>query len=127
MCTTAIFILAFYLGFQHWNLMAPMQRASQEVKDAQMFREKMGSVSEWMGRVKLPRELKSKIRAYYAEVESSPVHAIIYNASHSWQSSTVDSAPMHAHISSCAVQTLPMQPSLLSVCDWVVIALLAFV
>lgn len=45
-----------------------MQRASQEVKDAQMFREKMTSVSEWMGRVKLPRELKTKIRAYYAEV-----------------------------------------------------------
>ncbi len=45
-----------------------MQRASQEVKDAQMFREKVASVSEWMGRVKLPRELKTKIRAYYAEV-----------------------------------------------------------
>lgn len=48
-----------------------LQRASQEVKDAQMFREKMGSVSEWMGRVKLPRELKAKIRAYYAEVRHS--------------------------------------------------------
>ncbi len=47
-----------------------MQRASQEVKDAQMFREKMTSVSEWMGRVKLPRELKTKIRAYYAEVDA---------------------------------------------------------
>ncbi len=45
-----------------------MQRASQEVKDAQMFREKMSSVADWMGRVKLPRELKAKIRAYYAEV-----------------------------------------------------------
>lgn len=33
-----------------------------------MFREKMGHVTEWMGRVKLPRELKAKIRAYYAEV-----------------------------------------------------------
>ena len=45
-----------------------LQRASQEVKEAQMFREKMGTVSEWMGRVKLPRDLKAKIRAYYAEV-----------------------------------------------------------
>ena len=45
-----------------------MQRASQEVKDAQMFREKMGSVQDWMSRVKLPRDLKQKIRAYYAEV-----------------------------------------------------------
>ena len=45
-----------------------LQRASQEVKEAQMFREKMGTVSEWMGRVKLPRDLKGKIRAYYAEV-----------------------------------------------------------
>lgn len=46
------------------------QRASQEVKDAQMFREKMGSVQDWMSRVKLPRDLKQKIRAYYAEVQA---------------------------------------------------------
>lgn len=51
-----------------------MQRASQEVKDAQMFRENMTSVSEWMGRVKLPRELKTKIRAYYAEVDLQNHH-----------------------------------------------------
>ena len=74
------------------NPIAPVQRASQEVKDAQMFREKMASVSEWMGRVKLPRELKAKIRAYYAEVgtlpiacyfgqpiEPSPLHATLGN------------------------------------------------
>ncbi len=60
------------VGICCWTLLlnsgGVMQRASQEVKDAQMFREKMASVSEWMGRVKLPRELKTKIRAYYAEV-----------------------------------------------------------
>lgn len=50
--------------------MCDVQRASQEVKDAQMFREKMGSVQDWMSRVKLPRDLKQKIRAYYAEVGS---------------------------------------------------------
>ena len=45
-----------------------LQRASQEVKEAQMFREKMGHVSEWMARAQLPRNVKEKIRAYYAEV-----------------------------------------------------------
>ena len=45
-----------------------LQRASQEVKEAQMFREKMGHVSEWMARVQLPRSVKEKIRAYYTEV-----------------------------------------------------------
>ena len=78
MCTTAISILAFSLRV-HSSTWAPVQRASQEVKDAQMFREKMGSVSEWMGRVKLPRELKAKIRAYYAEVQPSPLHVILGN------------------------------------------------
>ena len=45
-----------------------LQRASQEVKEAQMFREKMGHVSEWMARAQLPRNVKEKIRAYYTEV-----------------------------------------------------------
>ena len=37
-----------------------------------MFREKMGSVQDWMSRVKLPRDLKQKIRGYYAEVGLLP-------------------------------------------------------
>ena len=41
-----------------------------------MFREKMGTVSEWMGRVKLPRDLKAKIRAYYAEVQCNGAHCM---------------------------------------------------
>lgn len=45
-----------------------LQRASQEVKEAQMFREKMGHVTEWMGRSQLPRNVKEKIRCYYSEV-----------------------------------------------------------
>ncbi|KAL0047426.1 hypothetical protein WJX82_003095 [Trebouxia sp. C0006] len=57
-----------FFGILLGSITSLLQRASQEVKDAQMFREKMASVSEWMGRVKLPRELKTKIRAYYAEV-----------------------------------------------------------
>ncbi|KAA6419227.1 MAG: cation channel family, partial [Trebouxia sp. A1-2] len=57
-----------FFGILLGSITSLLQRASQEVKDAQMFREKMTSVSEWMGRVKLPRELKTKIRAYYAEV-----------------------------------------------------------
>ena len=35
-----------------------------------MFREKMAVVSEWMTRLDIPRDLKSKIRAYYAEVRT---------------------------------------------------------
>ncbi|KAL0037532.1 hypothetical protein WJX77_001322 [Trebouxia sp. C0004] len=57
-----------FFGILLGSITSLLQRASQEVKDAQMFREKMASVSEWMARVKLPRELKTKIRAYYAEV-----------------------------------------------------------
>ena len=51
-----------------WCGFVTVQRASQEVKEAQMFREKMGHVSEWMSRAQLPRNVKEKIRAYYAEV-----------------------------------------------------------
>ena len=36
-----------------------------------MFREKMGHVTEWMGRSQLPRNVKEKIRCYYSEVGCS--------------------------------------------------------
>lgn len=57
--------MVLYIGI------AMLQRASQEVKEAQMFREKMGHVTEWMARSQLPRHIKEKIRSYYSEVTAS--------------------------------------------------------
>lgn len=47
-----------------------LQRASKELQEAEMFRDKMSSVQTWMARLKLPRDLRTKIRAYYAEVST---------------------------------------------------------
>jgi len=48
-----------------------LQRASKELQEAEMFRDKMSSVQTWMTRLKLPLDLRAKIRAYYAEVRSA--------------------------------------------------------
>lgn len=45
-----------------------LQRASKELQEAEMFRDKMSSVQTWMMRLKLPNDLRVKIRSYYAEV-----------------------------------------------------------
>ncbi|KAL3138951.1 hypothetical protein ABBQ32_005763 [Trebouxia sp. C0010 RCD-2024] len=57
-----------FFGILLGSITSLLQRASQEVKEAQMFREKMGHVTEWMGRSQLPRNVKEKIRCYYSEV-----------------------------------------------------------
>ncbi|KAA6417271.1 MAG: cyclic nucleotide-binding [Trebouxia sp. A1-2] len=50
------------------SLLQASTRASKELQEAEMFRDKMSSVQTWMARLKLPRDLRAKIRAYYAEV-----------------------------------------------------------
>lgn len=45
-----------------------LQRSSKEVQEAELFRNKMDHVQQWMARIKLPRELRNKIRSYYSEV-----------------------------------------------------------
>ncbi|DBA74007.1 hypothetical protein WJX77_011223 [Trebouxia sp. C0004] len=57
-----------FFGILLGSITSLLQRASKELQEAEMFREKMSSVQTWMARLKLPRDLRAKIRAYYAEV-----------------------------------------------------------
>ena len=49
-------------------MLLSLQRASKELQEAELFRDKMSSVQTWMTRLKLPADLRAKIRTYYAEV-----------------------------------------------------------
>ena len=71
------------------------QRASEQMKEAETFREKMSSVQKWMIRLQLPHELRVKIRQYYAEASG---HC----------STLTKCAALHTHATDECMQHAPM-------------------
>ncbi|KAL0053143.1 hypothetical protein WJX82_001510 [Trebouxia sp. C0006] len=57
-----------FFGILLSSITSLLQRASEQMKEAETFRNKMSSVQKWMIRLQLPHELRVKIRQYYAEV-----------------------------------------------------------
>lgn len=63
-----------FFGILLGSITSLLQRASAEVKDAQMFHDKMTAVEKWMTQGHLPHELRIRIRRYYAQVWVHEAH-----------------------------------------------------
>ena len=84
-----------------------LQRASAEVKDAQMFHDKMTAVEKWMTQGHLPHELRIKIRRYYAQVPAC-------STAHIFTASTALASAKTAL--SCLAQIFAAQNYMLHIC-----------
>ncbi|KAK9809148.1 hypothetical protein WJX72_010205 [[Myrmecia] bisecta] len=69
-CVTLIvfFVGIMFFGILLGSIGEMLQRASKDARRAQIYREKMEAVDAWVAKRKIPKRIRHKIRAYYAEV-----------------------------------------------------------
>ena len=71
LCVELLGVLIF--GVLLGSITELLSRASRLSRRAALFRQKMVGVNDYMGKRKMPRKIRNRIKSYYAEVSPTTV------------------------------------------------------